>query len=125
MRSIAMDKNKLERALDELMVLNIRTVVGDFSTDKNGYLHYDADKAEVILTQINLVQGDITTAFGRAFLEPPYDTIRQFHSEREQQGHDIVQGNLAMLMDAAKALATWSKEQAAPPADNVVSLTGT
>ena len=120
-----MDTTKIERALEELMVLNIRTVVGDFSMDKNGVLQYAKD-ADMIVTQINLAQGDITTAFSRNFLKPPLNAVRDYHSQREQQGRDIVHNNLKAIVDMVKTLASLETEPTpeAAPKPGVVNLTG-
>jgi len=103
-------------------VLNIRTVVGEFKEDAQGKLQYDPKKSDVIITQINLIDGDITTVFSEKFLEPPLSGIREFHAQREQQGQAIIQGNLRALVELARDLA--DSEESASPADNLSNLTG-
>ncbi len=107
-----MDLEKIEKALNELMVLNIRTVVGEFAQDAEGKLQYQADKAHVILTQINLLQGDITTALGEEFLRPPLEDVRDFHASRERQARDIVRSNFQTLVEIANAVADMARRDA-------------
>lgn len=120
-----MDLKKIEDAVEQLMVLNIRTVVGEFKEDADGKLQYDAKKADVIVTQINLVDGDITTVFSEKFLEPPLSAIRDFHALREQQGQAIIQGNLRALVELAKTAAGLRAEEETPAErNNLSNLTG-
>jgi hypothetical protein len=51
------------------------------------------------MSQIDLLQGDITTSFSPEFLQPPYDEIRKYHADREKQGHEIIEKNLQALKD--------------------------
>ena len=93
----------IKDSVKNLKTLEIRTVVGDFKWDKEQKkIDYDADKVKVIMTQIDLLEGDITTSFSPDFLQPPYDEIRKYHAEREKEGHAIVQANLKALTELVK-----------------------
>jgi hypothetical protein len=81
-----------------LKTLEIRTVVGHFKWDEaQRKIVYKDDEVKLIMTQIDLLEGDITTSFSEEFLQPPYDEIRKYHAEREKQGHAIIEGNLKAL----------------------------
>jgi hypothetical protein len=84
--------------IEKLGTLEIRTVIGKFKWDQEkSAIQYQEGEVKVIMTQINLVGGDITTAFSEDFLKEPYDKIREFHAEREKRGQEIVDGNLKAL----------------------------
>lgn len=86
----------IKNAMENLVTLDIRTIVGDVSIDDKGKLR-PAPNAKQIVSRMNLLQGDITTAFPEDFLQPPLDNVRNFHALRERQGMDIVQGNIKAL----------------------------
>lgn len=102
-------EDTLKKIIDnmgELTTLDIRTVVGkvDFD-DKGNYILPDKNtEAKVIITRIDLIGGDITTAFSKEFLEPPYDKIREYHALKEQQGHDIIKANIETLKEIIKLI---------------------
>ena len=92
--------DKIIEHVENLSTLEIRTVVGNFTWDEDERrIAYIDEEAKVIITQINLVDGDITTAFSEEFLEPPYDKIREFHAEREKPGHEIIEANIRALKE--------------------------
>lgn len=87
--------------LEKLKTLEIRTVVGKFECgDANeGKITYIKGEAKVIITRIDMLDGDITTAFNDEFLKPPYDKIREYHAEKEKQSHEIIEGNIRALRE--------------------------
>jgi hypothetical protein len=86
----------IKKAMDNLVTLDIRTIVGEVTIDDEGKLR-PAAGAKQMISRMNLLQGDITTAFPEDFLQPPLDNVRNFHALRERQGMDIVQGNIKAL----------------------------
>ncbi len=101
--------DKVLEKIDDLKTLEIRTVIGNFKWNpEKKKIDYAEGKVKSIMTQIDLLEGDITTAFSEDFLEEPYDKIRDFHAEREKRGQEIIDGNLkavTQLVDLAlKAL---------------------
>lgn len=86
----------IKNAMENLVTLDIRTIVGDVNIDDKGKLR-PAAGAKQMVSRMNLLQGDITTAFPEDFLQPPLDNVRNFHALRERQGMDIVQGNIKAL----------------------------
>jgi hypothetical protein len=88
------------QSFNQLKTLEIRTVIGDFDwNEEQKKITYNKEDAQVIITQIDLLDGDITTAFSEDFLQEPYDKIREFHSEREKQGQEIIENNLKVLKE--------------------------
>ncbi len=100
----------IKNALENLVTLDIRTVVGDFSYDQHGKL-LPGPGAKQIVSRINLLDGDITTAFSEDFLVSPLDLVRGYHNVRERQGMDIVQGNIKALQQLASLIVSLNQEE--------------
>ncbi|KHE93657.1 MAG: hypothetical protein K8F52_05435 [Candidatus Scalindua rubra] len=84
--------------INNLKTLEIRTVIGKFKwNDKEKKIDYKEGEVKQILTQIDLLGGDVTTLMSDDFLEEPYNQIRDFHAEREKRGQEIIEGNLKAL----------------------------
>ena len=82
-------QDKILDALDNLVTLKITTSVltGPGAEDRRS-----------MVTQIDLLQGDISTDIPKEFVDGgPYESLRAFHQEREQQGGDIVKANVEAL----------------------------
>jgi len=107
---------KIENALDNLVTLEILTAVGQVqfkpksgSPENAGRNFPDLDyeqNPKVILTKINLLQGDIKTVFNEEFVTGNFQSLRDFHANREKEGYEIVKKNLAAL----KELYQWVKD---------------
>jgi hypothetical protein len=87
--------------IHNLKTLEIRTIIGPWHEEwdegrKEKHIT-PTTEAKTILTQIDLLDGDITTAFSEDFLTPPLDKIREYHAEREKQGHAVIEANLKAL----------------------------
>jgi hypothetical protein len=106
------------KAIDSLTTLEIRTIVGDTTRVKNKIQPVEG-KSDTIETQINLIDGDITTAMSDKFLSDPlYVPLRDYQAQREQQGHKIVLDNieaLKSLIGLNDTVNTKSQEGANPP----------
>ncbi len=96
---------QIKAALSNLVTLEVRTIVGETTlspnpNNPNGPKTIVAveGKSDTIETQINLIQGDITTAMSDKFLtDPIYAPLRKFQEEREKQGHKVVLDNIEAL----------------------------
>lgn len=96
---------QIKAALSNLVTLEIRTIVGETKHVTNPNNEHGPKtivavdgKSDTIETQINLIQGDITTAMSDKFLtDPIYAPIRKFQEERERQGHKVVLDNIEAL----------------------------
>lgn len=106
--SISLDD--IKKAMSNLVNLDIRTVVGDFEYAHDGKIKATGH-AKQIVTRINLLDGDITTAFSEEFLESPLDSVRGFHGMRERQSMEIVQGNIRALQQLAALIGTLGQEE--------------
>jgi hypothetical protein len=72
------------------------------------------------MTQIDLLEGDITTVFSEAFLTPPLDKIREYHAEREKQGHAVIEANIRALTGLMNLLVSAIQNHAdAKQADSI------
>ena len=101
--------NRIESSLNNLVTLEIITAVGQviFKPQKDqaqgsGISYPDIDynkKPKVILTKINLLQGDIKTIYDEEFVTGSYTGLRDFHADREKEGYEIVHKNLAALKE--------------------------
>jgi hypothetical protein len=96
-------KGRIREAIENLVTLEIMTAVGqvDAGVGEGGAsrspdLDYAADP-KVILTKIDLLQGDIKTVFNEEFVTGNYQALRDFHARREQEGYEIIQKNIAAI----------------------------
>lgn len=97
---------RLQRAVDNLVELRIVTAIGSVKLGGGNQPDPDIDYAgdpEVILTKIDLVQGDIVTVFNPALMAPEFETLRAFHAGREAQGLEIVRKNIETVLELLKA----------------------
>ena len=86
--------------IDNLKTLEIRTIIGNFKWNEGKKkIDYKEEKVKVIMTQIDLLEGDITTIFSEDFLKEPYDKILNFHAEREKRGQEIIENNLKAVRE--------------------------
>lgn len=98
-------KSRIKASLQNLVTLEIVTAVGQVAFEAGEGetparslpdLDHGADP-KVILTKIDLLQGDITTVYNEEFVTGNYQCLRDFHAAREKEGHDIIQKNIAAL----------------------------
>ncbi len=90
--------NTIVNKINNLKTLEIRTIVGPFEwNETTKKIEFKKEEVKAIVTQIDLLEGDITTAFGEEFLREPFDKVREFHAEREQRGQEIIEGNFKAL----------------------------
>lgn len=95
-------KARIRESIQNLVTLEIVTAVGHvaFTADDGGRrrpdLDYDRDP-KVILTQIDLLQGDIKTVYNEEFVTGNYQGLKEFHARREREGYEMIQKNMAAL----------------------------
>ncbi|MCP4697498.1 MAG: hypothetical protein GY862_11690 [Gammaproteobacteria bacterium] len=105
-----MNLEDIKNALNNLVNVEIRTVVGNFTHDADGPPKRAADSKE-IYTRINLLEGDISTYFNEEFLEGSLSSVRQYHAMREKNGLAIVQENIDALQKMVGLIATIGKQE--------------
>jgi hypothetical protein len=88
-------------SLGQLITLNIVTAVGPIESLKDG-LTFDESKVKAIATKIDLLQGDITTVCDQEFVTGNYQSLREFHAEREKEGREIISNNIRTLQELLK-----------------------
>jgi hypothetical protein len=103
--------NKIQAALENSVTLEIITAVGQIKggPEKNAEIDWTKNPT-VMLTKINLLQGDIETVFDPAYVTGDYQALRDFHADREKEGYDIVQKNLQALKELFNLAKLWSGE---------------
>ena len=85
-------------AIDNLKTLEIKTIIGEIDRDSNNNIVAVAGNSDAIETQIDMIDGDITTAMSDKFLtDPNYAPLRDFHANREKEGHKIIKDNIEAL----------------------------
>ncbi|MDM8536289.1 hypothetical protein QUF70_06010 [Desulfobacterales bacterium HSG17] len=99
-------KTKIKESIQNLTTLEIITAVGQVKhkskgdTEENQNSLPDLDyehEPKIILTKIDLLQGDIKTVYNEEFVTGNYQNLRDFHAEREKQGYEIIQKNINAL----------------------------
>lgn len=111
------DKNSfLEEAiagLSNLTRLEVNTMVGNYTFNKKGDTNITLktdSTGDRMCSQINLVTGDITTAMTEKFVSD-YKELREYHTTRENQGHEIVKKNIEVLRQILSAIVDFSSEK--------------
>ena len=92
---------KIATAVDKLVTLKVTTVIGNVKLDPNGKipaeLAYDGT-VKVLVSHINLLEGDITTVLPAEVLtDESYKALQTFHTAQIQEGQNLVKANLEML----------------------------
>lgn len=98
-------KNLVERirdSLERLVTLEIVTAVGPPRLDDNGHPEVDFSKDQVMVSQINLIAGDITNTMDPTFVDGDYAALRPFHEEQVAKGQEIIRENLQALEELYK-----------------------
>ena len=97
------------KKMKDLRSLQIQTIVGDFKIDPNTNKIIPDEKAKKIITRIDLLDGDVTTAFSEEFLKAPLNKVREFHAEREKEGHLIIDNNIKAVSSLIKLVIEATK----------------
>jgi hypothetical protein len=90
---------KFKNALTELESLRISTYVGNATYDaaNDKFVPNVADPARVMCTTIKVLTGDITTIIHPDFVSGPYQALRDYHAQKEQQGMAILKANVEVV----------------------------
>lgn len=95
-------KEKILNAFENLVTLEIITAVGHVTRPREGEpagaIDLDMDRdPKIILTKIDLLQGDIKTVYHESFVTGEYAELKNFHAAREKEGHALVRQNIEAL----------------------------
>lgn len=90
--------DQVRDSLTRLVTLDIRTVVGHVVPEslQTTTLTYSPD-AKILITRVNLLEGDSTTVYPPELLTEDYQALRAFHEAQVKEGHAVIQGNIAAL----------------------------
>jgi len=102
--------SKIAEVIDNVTTLKITTVIGNIKLANDGQipetLVYDG-AVKMLVTHINMLQGDITTVLpAEALTDEPYKALQTFHAAQIQEGRNIVQANLEMLHELFRNIQT-------------------
>ena len=87
----------IKNALKELITLRVVTSVGTVTVQNgNPEIRYD-DKAKVMLTKIDLLQGDLEMSIDPMFLDAQYASVLALHTEHTKDAKQTVQSNIDAL----------------------------
>ena len=95
--------NTIHRAVN----LRVTTMVGDaVVSGKLDQLEVDApaNPATCLVTDINLVEGDITRVISEKLLAPEFADLRAAHQDSVKQAQDIVERNVRILISIVKEI---------------------
>lgn len=105
------EKNSfIDKAIEELSKLTrleIHTLVGNYTfvqnaSGENTVIKNDST-ADRMSSQINLLTGDITTAMTDKFVAE-YKELREYHTSREKEGHEIIEKNIKTLKSIVETI---------------------
>lgn len=116
-------ENILNKA-DQLVKLEVSTVIGTFKEEstisaadlENGSAQ-DAmiqkmDLNDAMLSQVNMLTGDIRTTMTPKFAQD--EKLREYHSVRENQAHEIVLRNVKVLESVGKMIIDFANKEKDP-----------
>lgn len=136
---------KAKDYLNDVVHLRVITAVGEFNAervpekDSNGQPIKDArgnplysDKWTIepttgnnsaIMTDINLVQGDITNLIAKPLVTDSNTAIRDFHTTQVEKAEGIVRANIAALKGMIEVLVTAERENQPAPGQGPATVT--
>jgi hypothetical protein len=86
-------QDKIVKALENMMTLQIVTVVGTYDSATNAV----GTNSKMMRTSLNLLLGNKVTEVDEAFVTGPFAPLRDYHAQAEQGGHAIFSANLEIL----------------------------
>jgi|GEM_PF-1855888 len=103
----------VQQSIKKMTTMEIKTIVGDFALGADEEVTTLGGDYKVMESQFNLLLGDVTVKIDQALLDPQYDWVRNFHAQKEQQGHSIIQNNINLLLTLINLYRQTFKEQQA------------
>jgi hypothetical protein len=92
---------RISGSIERLLTLEIVTAVGTVDPTKSDDPNWpdlaDIEQPQMIVSKFNLLDGDIRTIFGEAFVTGDYKSLVDYHTAREKQGFEIINNNIAAL----------------------------
>lgn len=88
---------KIEDKIEDITVLNIKTVMSPLEIDNGGKVKLPPGKdVDGMISTIDLIDGDISTIIAPTFYEK-YPELVQFHQSKEAKGSEIIEANMNAL----------------------------
>ncbi len=103
----------VQQSIKKMTTMEVKTIVGDFALGADDEVTTLGGDYKVMESQFNLLLGDVTVKIDQALLDPQYDWVRNFHAQKEQQGHSIIQNNINLLLTLISLYRQTFKEQQA------------
>ncbi len=105
--------------LNDIVHLRIITAVGEFSATHDPStgkweIQPGAGNNSAIMTDIDLVQGDIINLVPQALVSDSNAAVREFHSIQVEKAEGIVRANLAALKGMIEVLTTAEAKSSSP-----------
>lgn len=99
----------LKEAFEDLKDLKIITVIGpmEVGIGENQEITYESPangSAKLMVTRIDLIDGDVINIVDPAFVNGDLQNIREFHNEQVQKGNDIIVRNIDAIISLAEKI---------------------
>ncbi|MBD0402755.1 hypothetical protein [Flammeovirga sp. EKP202] len=114
--------NNIEDYINNLVTLDIKTIVGDFHVngEKDEIVKKEGTDYKVMNSKIHLLKGDVTSYVSNDLVQDRYAWVRDFHAQKEQHGHAIINDNIKAVYSLFELYAK-TKGVDVPPADSFYS----
>lgn len=114
--------NNIEEYINNLVTLDIKTVVGDFHVvgEKDEIIKKEGTDFKVMNSKIHLLKGDVTSYVSNDLIQDRYAWVRDFHAQKEQHGHAIINDNIRAIYSLFELYAK-TKGVDVPAADSFYS----
>ncbi|MBB3697744.1 hypothetical protein KMW28_06105 [Flammeovirga yaeyamensis] len=91
--------NNIEDYINNLVTLEVKTIVGDFKVEgeKDEVIKEDNSEFKVMSSEIHLLKGDITSKVSESLIQDKYAWVRDFHAQKEAHGHQIINDNIRAI----------------------------
>jgi hypothetical protein len=103
-------QHQIQAAIKKVISLKITTIVGNVVQDDLTTSPIVKD-SKTMHTEIDLLQGDLVSMIDERLLADEFAIIRQHHEKREEQAHEIIDGNIKALGKLAALVQEMLKDQ--------------
>jgi adenylosuccinate synthase len=104
-------QKQIQAAIKNVISLKITTIVGNLTQEDMTTSPVVIDP-KTIHTEIDLLQGDLVSMIDERLLADEFAIIRQHHEKREEQAHQIIDGNIKALGKLAALVQEMLDERA-------------
>jgi methyl coenzyme M reductase subunit D len=104
-------QKQIQAAIKNVISLKITTIVGNVMQEDLTTPPTVTD-SKTMHTEIDLLQGDLVSMIDQRLLADEFAIIRQHHEKREEQAHEIIDGNIKALGKLAALVQEMLDERA-------------